>query len=451
MRPNVKQFVQLLTAAIDLPRPVVDIGALRTEGQEGYADLRPYFDSRGYTGWDMRGGPGVDGIGSVHHLPIASGSAGTVLMLDTLEHVLDPIASMLEVCRALRPGGVAVISSHMNFPIHAHPSDYWRFTPMAFNYLMRPLATRSVFMQGNAENPHNVMAAGINASGDAAEAFRAAMRDVQARWGDNSYGGPLVLVEPAEIDVSQRSSDRDLPELVQGRVISQSFRCGADGLNRIDVKMANRAGRNERHVIFRLYDESQPDVELAAHRILGWHVEDDAWVAVPVPVQAHSAGRRYVLTVEAPDGLPGNTVSAKGSASKTYADGELRIDATPVDGSMCFQAYCAAPPIAAGDVQAGEQTLGASGGVRVMPMAPYAAPSPVAAVAEQQWQQVRYLASTLSAELDAIREQIRAGQADLLDLQRQTLHASAEKLLARSVRENPASRALRKLRGKRGE
>ena len=453
MRPNIKQFVRLLSEEYELPSPIIDIGALRTEGQEDTADLRPFFAGRDYTGWDMRRGPGVNAIASVHHLPIATGAAGTVLLLDTLEHVLDPLASMAEVCRVLRPGGVVIASSHMNFPIHAHPSDYWRFTPMSFDYMMRPLGARFVFIQGNAENPHNVMGAGMNAPRDDATAdeFDAAIRRVESRWPEDSYGGPLVRHEPLTADAGQRTSDRALPALTGGRRIEQSFVCGADGLCRIDVKMANDVGLSLRHLVFRLFEESLPRVELGAYRVLATHADDDAWMAVPFPVQPTSAGKRYALTLESPDAIDGLSISAKASGATVYGAGALSIDGEQIEGSLCFQAYCRAPAVAAGDVQVGEETLlrSAPAAFAADTLADEDLGARLTALSEQHWEQVRYLAATVTASLDAIREQVRANHAELIDMQRRTLDASTEKLLARSVRDNPVARALRRLRGPR--
>jgi hypothetical protein len=252
-----------------------------------------------------------------------------------------------------------------------------------------------------------------------------------------------------EIDVSQRDGTRDLPDLVQGRTITQSFVCGRDGLSRIDVKMSNKVGPNFRHVVFRLHEEARPETEIAAHRVFGWHVVDDGWLAVPVPAQQGSAGRRYVLTIESPDGIEGQAVSAKASAASAYADGVLTIDGVRQEGALCFQTYCRAPAIVAGDVQIGEDTLALRGGAPADATARTSPATQAAIDADQrQWEQTRYLATTISAGLDAIREQARADHAELLDLQRQTLHASAEKVIARSVRDNPAARALRRLRGK---
>jgi hypothetical protein len=319
---------------------------------------------------------------------------------------------------------------------------------MAFDHMLGPLATRLVLLQGDAENPHNVMAAGMKASaeGSAEVTFRAAIRQVQARWPDESYGGPLMLYEPLIIDVSQRAAEIDLPELVAGRVIEQTFLCGRDGLSRIDVKMSNRTGENFRHVVFRVRETDHPDRTLAAHRVLGWHIVDDAWLAVPVPGQARSAGRRYTISVECPDGVAGNTVTVKGTHQSETHGGALSLDGTPHAGSIAFQTYAWGPAAASGDVQTEEQPATSREHPAVPALNGFDAK--LAALSEQQWEQVRYLASQITAGLDAIREQMRADHAVMLDLQQRTLDASTEKVIARTVRENPVSRALRRSRGK---
>ena len=59
-------------------------------------------------------------------LSFQRGEVGTFILSDTLEHVADPLRAMQEVQHCLRPGGVAIYSSVMNFPIHGYPNDYWR-------------------------------------------------------------------------------------------------------------------------------------------------------------------------------------------------------------------------------------------------------------------------------------------------------------------------------------
>jgi len=184
MRDNIKALVSWLSERIHLEGLVLEVGSYQVKGQEGYADLRPYFRNRPYLGIDMRQGPGVDCIQDVHGLGIQSGSASLVLCLDTLEHVRDPIKAVGELKRILTTPGVLLISSVMDFPIHEHPADYWRFTPQAFLELLEGLDERLVLYQGSLLKPHTVI--GIGAKG----------LQLDLPWPDEVGGEPLFMYTP---------------------------------------------------------------------------------------------------------------------------------------------------------------------------------------------------------------------------------------------------------------
>jgi ubiquinone/menaquinone biosynthesis C-methylase UbiE len=114
-----------------------------------------------YVGADMRNGPGVDIILDLHDINLPSKSVGTVLCLDTLEHVEYPHRAMEQNYRILKPGGMVVISSVMDFPIHDYPCDYWRFTPEAFKSLLRPYESSYVDYVGKATFPHTIVGIGF--------------------------------------------------------------------------------------------------------------------------------------------------------------------------------------------------------------------------------------------------------------------------------------------------
>lgn len=156
MRPHVREFLALCAQTLQCPEPIVEIGAFQVPGQEAIAELRPLFPGKRYLGCDMRPGRGVDQIEDIHALSFETGSVGTFILADTLEHVADPIRAMAEVHRCLNDQGILIYTSTMHFPIHGYPSDYWRFTPEAFRALGAAFPWLAIFYSGSPEFPHTV-------------------------------------------------------------------------------------------------------------------------------------------------------------------------------------------------------------------------------------------------------------------------------------------------------
>src|SRR5262249_54788191 len=131
MNSILRGLVRAVVETFPLPGPILEIGSCQVPGQEELADLRSLFPGRHYLGLDLRPGPGVDLPGDVEQLPLADGSAGTVLALSTFEHVRRFWRGFAEIGRVLRPGGALLVACPFYFHIHPHPDDYWRFTPSA--------------------------------------------------------------------------------------------------------------------------------------------------------------------------------------------------------------------------------------------------------------------------------------------------------------------------------
>ncbi len=161
MRQNIKDFASIVSTTLPIIEPIYEFGSFQVPKQIGFADLRPLFHNKKYIGCDMREGPGVDKILNLHAIDLTSESVGVVLCFDTLEHVEYPRKALKEIHRILKPNGIAVISSVMNFPIHDYPHDYWRFTPEAFKSILKPFSNSFVGFQGNKNFPHTVVGIGI--------------------------------------------------------------------------------------------------------------------------------------------------------------------------------------------------------------------------------------------------------------------------------------------------
>ena len=199
MRPAVLEFARDVAAHLPIAEPLVEIGARVAEGQEGMADLRSVFGAREHIGCDLQPGPGVDRIEDVHDLGFADGSVGTVICLETLEHVADPIRAVQELHRILRPGGVVAISSLMFFPIHAHPWDYWRFTPEGFERLLEPFESRFVVAQGWELMPEGVFGIGVKGPAELGPAVLPRTCEIAGRWG----AGKRVDLGPMRMSVRE--------------------------------------------------------------------------------------------------------------------------------------------------------------------------------------------------------------------------------------------------------
>jgi hypothetical protein len=63
--------------------------------------------------------------------------------------------------RIIRPGGIVLLSSVMNFEIHDYPSDYWRFTPEGFRSLLKKFDDVIIQALGEVAFPHTVVGIGF--------------------------------------------------------------------------------------------------------------------------------------------------------------------------------------------------------------------------------------------------------------------------------------------------
>lgn len=73
---------------------------------------------------------------NVLSLPYQDNEFDFVVSDQVLEHVEgSPQQAVRETYRVLKPGGLAVLTTCFINPIHAAPSDFWRFTPAALKLL----------------------------------------------------------------------------------------------------------------------------------------------------------------------------------------------------------------------------------------------------------------------------------------------------------------------------
>jgi SAM-dependent methyltransferase len=196
MRDDVLAFARDVAENFEIGEPLVEMGSRAAEGQEDIADVRPIFRASTHIGCDIQPGLGVDRIEDIHNLTFEDNSVGTVIALETLEHVADPLRAVQEMHRVLRPGGLLAISSLMFFPIHAHPWDYWRFTPEGFDLVLKPFESRLVVPVGYELLPEAVFGVGVKGSDAKLDRDRLPRtRDAADHWAEDLLVdfGPIRL------------------------------------------------------------------------------------------------------------------------------------------------------------------------------------------------------------------------------------------------------------------
>lgn len=153
-RGLVRSFVQIFRC----PEPVVEIGSFVVDESMKDFVIRSLFPGKVFFGTDLRLGLGVDMMGDIERLPFLPHSIGTLLCLNTIEHVWDVHAAFKELHRILKKDGVAVITSVFNFRIHPCPHDFWRFTPEALDWFTEGFSYKILGYQGYRTRPRQVFA-----------------------------------------------------------------------------------------------------------------------------------------------------------------------------------------------------------------------------------------------------------------------------------------------------
>ena len=168
MRPVNRDFTEFLESLVRLPGPVYEFGSYQVDQSTASSDMRDLFPGREFVGCDMRAGPGVDRVLDLTDSGLPEGSVGTMLLLDTLEHVEFPRQALAEAQRLCADDGCVLISTVMDFPIHAHPDDYWRFTPSGMRSLLRVFPSGWVGSVGYEDHPVSILAVGAGSQFDLA-------------------------------------------------------------------------------------------------------------------------------------------------------------------------------------------------------------------------------------------------------------------------------------------
>ncbi|GAB4142107.1 MAG: hypothetical protein Fur0046_18420 [Cyanobacteria bacterium J069] len=88
-------------------------------------------------------------VGTAEEIPLGDREVDIVLCNQVLEHVLDPVQSMREMDRILKPGGYFIGSVPHVSPIHLEPYDYRRYTALGIKQLLQQQGYEGIKVEGN--------------------------------------------------------------------------------------------------------------------------------------------------------------------------------------------------------------------------------------------------------------------------------------------------------------
>jgi SAM-dependent methyltransferase len=156
MRPAVFDYLKWAVKRFPFEEPILDTSA----GWE-LSDYQSLFRGKRYVKQDSRGfdPPCIDIVCDIGDMkPIPDESFGLVLNLESLEHISNPQKAIDEIHRILRPKGLLILTTVMQFKTHLAPRDYWRFTPDGIELLLNRFKILDCTLEKSLKNPIGVWA-----------------------------------------------------------------------------------------------------------------------------------------------------------------------------------------------------------------------------------------------------------------------------------------------------
>lgn len=118
---------------------VLEIGTRRWDNDLCTHHRKWVKDYLSYIMTDIEEGTDVDVVSDAHTLSdtFAAESFDIVIACSVWEHLHSPWIAAQEVLKILKPGGQFYIQTHLCFPEHGYPSDYFRFTKEGLKNLFK--------------------------------------------------------------------------------------------------------------------------------------------------------------------------------------------------------------------------------------------------------------------------------------------------------------------------
>lgn len=120
-----------------------------------------------------------DVFGDAGQLPFADNTFNSIICLEVIEHLPEPLSAMTEIARTLKPGGEAWVSMPFMYPIHNAPFDFQRFTEHGLreNFGKAELDILEIYGEGHAIRTAGLLLA-LSIAGGAYEEATSKLRRV---------------------------------------------------------------------------------------------------------------------------------------------------------------------------------------------------------------------------------------------------------------------------------
>lgn len=128
---RIQAFLREEAQALPAGIKVLDAGA-------GTRPFAAYFGRQIYASCDMPGGfykQQHDFECFLHDIPMPSDHYDCIINTQVLEHVPDPLKTLREMNRVLKPGGILLLTVPLNAPLHGEPWHFHHFTHHALGHL----------------------------------------------------------------------------------------------------------------------------------------------------------------------------------------------------------------------------------------------------------------------------------------------------------------------------
>ncbi len=145
------------------------------------------------------------------------------------------------------------------------------------------------------------------------------------------------------LDIDSYPNSRPSPDISGKRTIGQTFTAEKDRLSRIEVMLGTHGRRNDKAVVFELWERGTEKRLVARKEFNASGVRNNRYHSLEFAPVAQSRGREYLFLFSSPDSTRGNSICAWMNEKDIYPKGSFMLNGRPREGDLVFRAYFKRP------------------------------------------------------------------------------------------------------------